>query len=964
MTTSARAGIAAAVASAALVAAACVRESPPDPRIDSAFVHAESTYWRGEPDSAEIELNALLRSAEARGDATTAGRAVTALAVVAYRNSDYDALQRLGAQALTMPLRPADRFRANNILGLGAYYQSRYQDAAPFFDRAIEEARRNGDSLDAAKSTMNRGLVDVELGEYARARDRFVATLLTTRSLDPRTAGKALANLGMLDTKVGDPVAAIARLDSARTIYRAIDYGPGEVNALGQLGVAYGAMGEPQRALAALDSSIIAAREQGLAQEEASGLQLIAEQYQAAGDLSRALDYLARAQVLNAKHGLRDEQGAALRNAAEIHFALGQHALASQRTVEALAVHAETGAALERLIDHLLLARIEDRAGRRVASDSVIRTARALADRLSTPDSRGRVALAVAEIADRGNRARDVLDALDSAAADLSLAAPAADVRVLTLRARAFARLGLLDSAVMVGRRAVRAVERVRGRYAAGPLRTSYVSGNTDTYADLVLVHLRQGRTSDAFEVADAARGRGLLEHLSQARGDLASRSGAGRDLVESQALLQRIESLMAQLRDRVGPRQRERALAADRDDTDLSAQLQRARNDYEALLERATRQDEAGAAVLGSRPVESAAVRSSLRTGEVLVEYFMTTDRLLAFAATRDTIRVVETRVGAVDLASRVRVARELVARRDVPAARTHSALESLHAILIDPLQRAGILDAATRIVIVPHGPLTYLPFAALRDARGSYLVERHAILYMPSAAALPALRGMPARPLDAAAAVAFAPFPQELPATEFEARGVSRAMPGAVMHAGASATEAALRRALAGSSLVHVATHGQLNPHSPMFSHVALAPGQRGARSDDGRLEVHELLGMHVRSALVFLSGCETGAGSAWSTAFSPGEDFTTLAQAFLYAGARTVVATLWRIEDDAAAAFAERFYEGLQTKSPPEALAEAQRALFRHPRYRAVFDWAAYEVSGGDEAVRVVAVRADVR
>jgi CHAT domain-containing protein len=141
-------------------------------------------------------------------------------------------------------------------------------------------------------------------------------------------------------------------------------------------------------------------------------------------------------------------------------------------------------------------------------------------------------------------------------------------------------------------------------------------------------------------------------------------------------------------------------------------------------------------------------------------------------------------------------------------------------------------------------------------------------------------------------------------------------------------------------------------------MFSHVALAAGRPGDRRDDGRLEVHELLGLRVRSSLVFLSGCETGTGNAWATAFSPGEDFTTLSQAFLYAGARSVVATLWPIKDAAAAAFAERFYAGLQRASAPEALADAQRAMIRDPRYASPFDWAAYTVSGHDAGHPVLA------
>ena len=944
---------------AALAAAACGREASPNPAVDSAFVHAESTYKRGEVDSTETELKALLAVAESRRDMVSIARALAALAVVARSRGDYADMRRLANRALSMPLRPADRFRAHNILGLGAFDQSRYREAAAFLDQAIEEARRNGDSLDLAKAIMNRGLVDSELGDYARARERLAAARFTVRGHDARTEAKALSNLGMLETRIGAPLAAVPWLDTARAIYRADHYAPGEANALGQLSVAYAAMGEPQRALVALDSAIRLAREHRLLQEEASSLQLMAEQYQAAGELPRALDYFARAQALNTKLDLQDERGNAIRAEAEIHLSLGQLTIARQHANEALAIHRTTESAVEQLVDYLLLARIDDDAGRRINADSSLRAARNMADRLATPDARGRVALAAAGIADRRRRPRDVLAALDTATHDLTVAAPVAEADVHTLRARAFARLGMLDSAAVTGRNAVRAVERVRARYASGALRTSYMSENADAYADLIIVLLRQGRIDEAFKVADAARGRGLLEHLAQAGAELAVRPGAARALLEAEALLDRIDQISKRLRDRVRPRPQERSAVADAEDADLSAQLQRARNDYEALLERASIGDAPGAALLGARSVGSATVRAALLPGELLLEYFVANDTLLTFVVSRDTTRVIVTQVAGADLATRVRVARELVARRYTSDGRVNTALESLHRTLIEPVWRARLLEQATRLVIVPHGPLTYLPFAALRDPNdGKYLVERRAILFAPSAAALAAIRGASSSvEAQAGAAVAFAPFPKDLPATMEEARGVARAIPGAVVLAGPDATEEALRRRL-DAPLVHVATHGQLNAYSPMFSHVALAAGRGGDRTNDGRLEVHELLGLRVRSALVFLSGCETGTGNAWATAFSPGEDFTTLGQAFLYAGAQSVVATLWRIEDDAAAAFAEQFYSSLQRSNAPEALADAQRAMIRDPRYSSPFEWAAYTVSGHDARHAVLA------
>jgi CHAT domain-containing protein len=90
----------------------------------------------------------------------------------------------------------------------------------------------------------------------------------------------------------------------------------------------------------------------------------------------------------------------------------------------------------------------------------------------------------------------------------------------------------------------------------------------------------------------------------------------------------------------------------------------------------------------------------------------------------------------------------------------------------------------------------------------------------------------------------------------------------------------------------------------------------------------------------------------GGSWSTQFSRGEDFATLGQAFLYAGARNVVATLWQIEDNGAAAFAEQFYANLKTMAPDEALATTQRGMLKGSQYSGPYHWAAYQVIGRGE------------
>jgi CHAT domain-containing protein len=118
------------------------------------------------------------------------------------------------------------------------------------------------------------------------------------------------------------------------------------------------------------------------------------------------------------------------------------------------------------------------------------------------------------------------------------------------------------------------------------------------------------------------------------------------------------------------------------------------------------------------------------------------------------------------------------------------------------------------------------------------------------------------------------------------------------------------------------------------------------RHTSADDGHLDVHEILELQTRSPLVFLSGCETGLGSGTQSAFEQGSEEGSLAQAFLIAGAQTVVATLWRVDDAESVELAKTFYRQLRSgATPADALARAQRNAIGQSGY----SWAAYTVSG---------------
>ena len=932
----------------------------PTTSLNSAIARAESVYLRAAFDSARDALERTLATARAAGDSINEGRALTLLGLVAWRTADYRRARVLGEQALALKVRlgrGVELSKSYNALGLLAWNEGRLADASKLLLQAKEAAIAEGDSAASAKAANNLGLVYTEQGKLAEARRGFEeARVIAAALANPRIEGGALTNLSMTDVQLGDPASAVTKLRRALMHYRSISYATGEQNALAQLATAYEALGEPRLAFAAADTALELSRKHGLRQEEAANIELAASLYRHAGDARRALALYERGRALYKEMGAAVDEGRSLRDAAEVEASVGRRDLAREFTVAALALHEQAGAKLDALRDHLTLADLASLAGTWPEATGHIDTAAVVAKSLGTRPGRVEVALMRATVADRAGDGRGVLRALTSVRADLERGGYGTEWREAAFRARAFARLGQLDSAVSAGRTAVAAVERVRARFGSPFFRSSYTTDKAETYASLVESLLRLSNVNEAFETADAARSRALIENLGAVRTDSVLPE-AVRVLAERDALLSRIDRLAEMVDSLEGIPAAERDAGTTENTAVVATSLADARTAYEALLVRTGERDAAATALLESSGVQVTEVQRALRPGEILIEYLVTPSRLMTFVVSADRVGQVTTDVTQDQLVRQARIARDVVGRLGPSRGGADGVLVGLHDVLVAPAERAGLLRDARRLVVVPHAFMTYLPFAALRrSAGGRYLVEDYSMLQAPSAAVFVAMRRSGrthSPPALGARSIAFAPFPDALPASRREVRAFQGIVSGATGESGDRATEPRIRSALATGGVVHLATHGRMNARNPMFSRIELAHGVGSSAMDDGRLEVHEILGLHVGAQLVFLSGCETGVGPAWSTEFNRGDDYASLAQAFLFAGARSVVATLWPIADEGAAEFATRFYTHLARRSPPEALAAAQREMLAGGSRSAPYYWAAYQVSGDGES-----------
>jgi CHAT domain-containing protein len=342
-------------------------------------------------------------------------------------------------------------------------------------------------------------------------------------------------------------------------------------------------------------------------------------------------------------------------------------------------------------------------------------------------------------------------------------------------------------------------------------------------------------------------------------------------------------------------------------------------------------------------RPPRLSEIQSRLSAGEALIVFLSGPDHLDAFAVSRDRIAYRPAPLGSEELRTRIRVVRELLNRPTSDAAR--NALADLHRILLDPWKDTGVLRGVDHLVIVPHAALAALPFAALWNrASGRFAVEDYVITTLPSVAAL--AKCCDSTRVDLNRTLILAPLANELPGTRREANAIARAVPGAEVKLGSVSTEQAALAGLAAGRPLHVASHGSHNAQNPLFSRMVVGVARNESPGSDGFLEVHEILGLSTSSPLVYLSGCETALGQAADNAFASSSDENSLAESFLIAGARTVVATLWRVDDAGAASIAEEFYTRLRSGgSPEDALAYAQRQALKGAHN---FTWASYTIA----------------
>jgi len=481
------------------------------------------------------------------------------------------------------------------------------------------------------------------------------------------------------------------------------------------------------------------------------------------------------------------------------------------------------------------------------------------------------------------------------------------------------------------------ALEVLRSSLQRQELKIGLMRNRLAVYSRLIQLCLNQGgdgASAEALSYVEAAKSRTLRDLILEG-----ARPGGG--LSQEAEIDPRLRELRKELNWYYHRLERE-SLTPAGITTEGAASLQKEASSREHQLSRLLLEMPTsvgvGAALRNSSTASLHQIRDSLGPEAALLEYFAIEEATFVAVVTATNLKIIP--LGPLDaIAQRLRMVQfqlskfrlnaDYLARfRNLLLAALQSHLQALYDALIAPVLA---LLPVRDLVIVPFGPLHSLPFHALFDGE-KYLIERFGICYEPSASIFAHSHRSASTPSGSSLIIGI--DDPKLPFIREEVDAVAALVANPRVLFGTAATEAGLRRYGSSSQLVHIATHGIFRQDSPMFSSIRLA---------DSYLTLYDLYHMDLPVDLLTLSGCVTGLNVV-----ADGDELLGLTRGLLYAGARSLLLSLWDVDDRSTSEFMKEFYRQLQGRSrKADALQSAM--LHQLQRYPHPYYWAPFKLIG---------------
>ena len=865
-------------------------------------------------------------------------------------------------------------------IGRVEYVLASYSAASGHYRQAIAIFQDLHDSVSEGSVRNNLGLALHQLGDFKSSLEEYQHALALYQSSNfDRGMSDVIGNIGLHYLDLGRYEEALNYYQQSLPISERLNSDPEMSLDLGNIGFCYSALGKTADALQSFARAEALARSAGQTKELADWQKGQGSAYLIAGQYDQALAHYKLSRDTYEKAGYRRELIDILGDLGQLHLSVGDFASAQADFRKAIEVSRSIHHPRGVMQNLVALADLESRRKRFAEAVPLLRQAldqaRAVGEQTTLASGEIQLALAYRELGRldsaqnsatqaahiardsgapaliagaeyaQGEVARsqgefsDSLEHLDAADAELTGASiPDLSWRVGFARGQVFEKLERDEEALAAYRQAIEIIEDVRGQLSEERFRSGYLEDKFQVYVAIVEVLLRMGRVDDAFLFAERLRARSFLDLINR-------QTPPGRtpeQVQQEMSLRGRIRKLQGMIEDEDSKPEAERKRAAlDR----YSSELADSERAYLQFLDDLERTDPRYAQVRLVSVPSLRDVQARIPGDTALVEYLVGGKEVSIFVVRSDSIRAKSVPMRAADLRGKVELLRDLIAREQGESWRLPA--RSLYQALVQPVRDQGWLAGTKRVYLVPHGILHYVPFAALPTSAapaGHLLIDDFEIAYLPAASALVFA---PDNALTRPGALVVAPAFTRLHFTQDEAHSVAGDFnqDGRLL-LGKEATKTSFESLAGQYGVLHLATHGFFNRSNPALSGVVLEPDASG----DGRLEVHEILGLHLDARLVTLSACETALGSGYFSDVPAGDDLVGLTRAFLFAGSSSVLASLWEVDDRSTMELMRGFYQQFGHADKVSSLAEVQRLMrrsggkFGHPYY-----WGAFVLVG---------------
>jgi CHAT domain-containing protein/Tfp pilus assembly protein PilF len=797
-------------------------------------------------------------------------------------------------QALSISRTVQDRsVFATTLNNIGSVYNisGKNAEALKYFNQALPIFQGLRNHLGEAATLNNIGSVYNLTGKDAEALKNFNQALLISRAAQDRaTEAATLNNIGSVYNLIGDRQESLKYYYQALSLRKAVQDRSGEATTLNSLGQSYDLIGDRQKALEHYNQALLIFRAAQNRSGEAAALNNIGLFYHSSGKNAEALKYFN--QALPIFRGLRNRasEAAALHNLGAVYDSRGNIQKALEYLYRALSIRRA----------------IPDRLGEAATLHNIG----------ATYKSTGNPQKALEYF----NRSLSIFRELGNRLGEASALGGIGVVYDLS---------GEKQEALDWYKQAIDKAESARSNVTIEEIKTGLSNQAIAAYKRASLILTRFEQHIEAFNFTERARARTFLDQIGNIRLNPLKTSDT-QLIKEEQALASELISLEQR---RKYERSKPAAALNVGEIRSIEDQLADKQSKYEDLLMSLKLNNSEYVSLRSIDTLTLPEVQQALDKDTTLLVYYVTAGKTLAFVISRDSFRAVGILVKERELIEAITWFRYFANLRK-PHPET---LKQLHDRLIAPVKQ---YINTTKVGIIPHGVLHYLPFAALTDGQ-RYFGDDHTLFYLPSASVLPFIqsKSKPLGPRVLAIAQSRAEGLASLPYADEEVETVANIFNTEAFTTGKTVKSEFMKRA-GEYSIVHIAAHAELNTSSPLFSRIILAED----KNDTGALSVHEVYKLDLsETSLVVLSACETQLGAQ-----SEGDDVVGLNRAFIYAGTPTVIASLWTVDDESTSHLMKAFYTHLKGgMSKAEALRAAQsdtRKKYPHPYY-----WSAFVLAG---------------